>query len=394
MSQLNTLKSSATLVVTGGHLITPVAERFATLSLNGQTIASLSQFEEAEQPGAEVLSADGCYVTPGLIDLQVNGGPECNLWGDPDEAEIINLRKTMAHCGVTSFLPTLITDEIEHLKKNISLLTRLGARVCKATGNCGGQAELLSEALSDSAACGLARMLGLHLEGPFLSREKPGVHPQQWVRQLTKDAVADLVTDAVALITLAPETDPGGESIKFLTERGVCVSVGHSNATLAQAKEAFRCGARLMTHTFNALPPLAHRAPGAVTAALLDPQVFCCVIADGLHVDPAIVELIIKIKGVERTILVTDRAQVGTSNGGLVGSSLLLDQAVRNVVEWEIATFPEAIRMASYNPAIALGVEPYLGLLQSGHAGDLVIWDKQTLCVKQVVLGGKLVAVG
>ena len=115
-------------------------------------------------------------------------------------------------------------------------------------------------------------------------------------------------------------------------------------------------------------------------------------IADGLHVDRSIVELIVKLKGPQRTILVTDRAFVGTSKGGLVGSSLTLDQAVRNVVNWGIASFADAVRMASWNPAVVLGLEKCLGELACGKLADLVIWDEKTLKVKQVILGGELVA--
>ena len=235
-------------------------------------------------------------------------------------------------------------------------------------------------------------MVGIHLEGPFLSPEKPGVHPPQWIKPLSRKAVSDLVTEAVSLITLAPESEPGGESIAFLKERGISISLGHSNATFEEARAAFGRGVTLMTHTFNALPTLNHRAPGAVGAALLDPRVYCCVIPDGLHVDPSIVELIVRIKGIDRTILVTDRAQVGTSKGGLVGSSLTLDQAVRNVVNWGIASFADAVKMATWNPAKALGLENVLGEIAPGKMGDLVLWNKETLAIKAVIIGGEIIS--
>jgi N-acetylglucosamine-6-phosphate deacetylase len=236
-----------------------------------------------------------------------------------------------------------------------------------------------------------ARMPGIHLEGPFLSPERPGVHPPQHIRPLSEQAAADLVQDAVRLMTVAPEQDESGQAIAYLQKHGVRVSLGHSNANFAEAQQAFDRGVRLMTHTFNALPPVQHRAPGAVTAALLDERVYCCVIADGLHLDPEIVRLIYKIKGPSKTILVTDRAHVGTSQGGLVGSSLTLEQAVRNVVKWGIASFADAITMATVTPAAALGLDFALGHLSPGKLADFVVWDANTLEIKQVAVGGRLV---
>jgi len=378
MPQIKQAKSSSALVVRDGTLIIPDEERFAPIWLKDGLIEAISDCCPGADPSRPHLEADGCYVTPGLIDLQVNGGPECDLWADPDDAALYQLRKFMAGCGVTSFLPTLITDEIPRLKAKIARL-----------GKSGVSREPQADLVSDSQPVA-ARMLGLHLEGPFLSPERPGVHPPQSIQPLSSRAVRELVTDAVSLVTLAPEGDAGGQAIEFLKERGILVALGHSNATFEQAKAAFDRGVRLMTHTFNALPALHHRAPGAVGAALLDPRVYCCVIADGLHVNREIVELIVKLKGVERTILVTDRAAVGTTQGGLVGSSLTLDQAVRNVVEWGIASFADAVRMASLNPAVALGLDRRLGRLSPGALADLVIWDAESLKIKHVVVGGRL----
>src|SRR5690606_13846671 len=194
-----------------------------------------------------------------------------------------------------------------------------------------------------------ARMPGVHLEGPFLSPARPGVHPPEFIKSPNVSDLELLVTDEVLLITMACEEDSGGECIDWLKGR-TNISLGHSNATIEEAETAFGRGVRLMTHTFNALPALHHRAPGAVGAAFLDDQVICCVIADGLHLAPKIVELILKIKGEDRVILVTDVAHIGTTGGDLVGSSIILDEAVRNLVEWSVSDFRTAIAMATANP--------------------------------------------
>ena len=363
-----------TMILEGGHLITPLDERFTDLCLEGGRIERLSDDGLRAQSGVDNIDCSGCYVTPGLFDLQVNGGPECSLWGDPTAQDLTRLRKSLARQGTTSFLPTLITDDLGHLKKNIEFLSAQGAGA------------------DDARADLLARMPGIHLEGPCLSPQRPGVHPPQWLQPLTRKLMEEIAGRSVSLVTLAPELEPSGESVSWLIDRGVRVSLGHSNATADEARRGFTQGIRLVTHTFNALPPLHHRAPGAVGAALCEPVVTCCIICDGLHIDRTVADLVIEHKGASRVILVTDAAQVGTKGGGLVGSSIHLSEAVRNVVGWGIASFIEAISMASYNPAAALGLEDRIGHLAPGKAADLVVWDKQTLAIKHVIVGGRLVA--
>jgi N-acetylglucosamine-6-phosphate deacetylase len=233
-------------------------------------------------------------------------------------------------------------------------------------------------------------MPGVHLEGPCLSPQRPGVHPPQHLQPLSLEVLRKITTNIVKLITLAPELNPSAEIVQFLSDKKVCVALGHSNATYEEAQNAFAQGVSMMTHTFNAMAPLHHRNPGAVTAALLDDKVWCCVIADGQHLVPPAVQLILRTKGFAKTILVTDIAHVGTSQGGLVGSSILLNEAVENVVKWGFCTFPQAIRMASYNPAKALGWEQKIGVLAPGAAADVVVWDKETLAIKRVISRGQL----
>jgi len=362
-----------TLAIQGGELITPLEERFTTVWLAGAEISHIGDRSPAAA-SHRVLDAGGCYVTPGLIDLQVNGSQSCNLWGDPSQPELSVLRSELATLGVTSFLPTLITDEIGHLKKNIAFLRSSGA----------GSSQLDAKVDSNGA-----RMPGIHLEGPCLSPEKPGVHPPEWLQPLTRALMEELTTEGVTLVTLAPELDPSGESVRYLLERNVRVSLGHSNATYEEARTAFEQGVRLMTHTYNALPPLHHRSPGAIMAGFRDCLVTACIICDGLHVDPNMVRLLIQTKGVPQVILVTDQAYVGTSKGGLVGSSISLSAAVRNVVEWGIVGFTDAIRMATWNPAAVMGLNSRIGHLEPGKLADIVVWDKQSLAIRHVIVGGE-----
>lgn len=366
------------LALTGGHLITPTEHRFTNLWLDGPRVAALSETCPDGSSQCRQLDVSDCYVTPGLVDLQVNGGPECDLWADPQPGEIGALRARLAGCGVTSFLPTLITDEPGHMRQNMDRLRQAG------TGRPAG-----NDVGTDG---GGSRMLGIHLEGPCLSPERPGVHPSRFIVKPSPAFMRDLVCDEVALVTMAPELDEGLETVDYLVKAGICVALGHSNATYAQASEAFSHGVRLVTHAFNALPPVLHRAPGAIGAALADGNVSLSVIADGLHVDPFMVGLLVRHKGVDGVVLVSDSARVGTSQGGLVGSSITVYDAVRNVVAWGLASFPEAVRMASFNPCRLIGLEGMLGVLAPGALADIAVWEKATLRIRHVIIGGRLVA--
>jgi N-acetylglucosamine-6-phosphate deacetylase len=331
----------------------------------------------------QTIDAQDCYVTAGLFDLQVNGSPQCNLWQDPTAGQFIQLCDLLLKSGVTAFLPTLITDDMEHLKKNIAFLESMGV----------GE-PIQSQPKNKTGKFDASQLIakpGIHLEGPFLSPQRPGVHPKQYLKPLLMPQLKELARPSVKLMTLAPELDNAEKSIEFLAQKGIITSLGHSDASFEEARRAFAWGMHMITHIFNALPPLHQRRPGAVLAALLDKDVYCCVICDGLHVDPNMVKLLVSIKGVDKVILVTDIASVGTTGGELVGASITLNEAVRNIVNWGIVTFPEAIRMATFNPACAMNLDHCLGQIKSGRRADLIIWDKQTLAIKHVIANGELV---
>ncbi len=366
-----------TSVIAGGELITPKEHRFANLWLNAGSIEQIRSDLPEPDLQAQVIDASQCFVTPGLFDIQVNGDPECDLWADPQQGDLEKLRKNLARAGVTSFLATLITDDVAHLRRNIDFLSSQAAA---------------EDPLNNGAAKPMSRIAGIHLEGPCLSPQRPGVHPPQWLKPLSVELMERLISPGVKLMTVAPELDPSGKTLLYLRDKGVQVALGHSNATLEEARQAFSKDVHLMTHTFNALPPLHHRAAGAIGAAILDDDVTCCLICDGLHVCPEVSSILIKLKGPDRIILVSDAAHTGTSKGGLVGSSIHLSEAVRNVVKWHAASFIDAIRMATWNPAKAIGESDRIGELAPGKHADIVLWDKQTLQIKQVFVGGQLIA--
>lgn len=377
------------LVIENGYLVTPDQERPTKLWLKDGAILYIGDLLPAnlgQESAFKSVDASGCYVTPGLIDLQMNGGPDCDFWKTLSidaygVSEVRALRRELLSRGVTAFLPTLITADVDHLVKNIAFLKSQGvSRVLPF-----GQEKNLKDQPEREP---LSRMVGIHLEGPCLSPERPGVHPKEWIRPFTPETIAPLIDSTVALFTAACEGDPDGKAIDLLKKNNIVVSLGHSNATFEEANKAFEQGATMITHTFNALPPLHHRKLGAVGAALLSKDTTCCLIADGLHLDKATCALIFAIKGAAKTILVTDRASIGTSGGDLVGSSISLDQAVQNMVNWNICSFADAIRMASHNPAKAIGLDHYLGSIEMGKAADLVFFDRTSLEVKKAFVAG------
>ncbi len=377
------------LVIENGYLVTPDQERPTKLWLKDGAILYIGDLLPAnlgQESAFKSVDASGCYVTPGLIDLQMNGGPDCDFWKPLSNdsygvSEVRALRRELLSRGVTAFLPTLITADVDHLVKNIAFLKSQGvSRVLPF-----GQEKNLKDQPEREP---LSRMVGIHLEGPCLSPERPGVHPKEWIRPFTPETIAPLIDSTVALFTAACEGDPDGKAIDLLKKNNIVVSLGHSNATFEEANKAFEQGATMITHTFNALPPLHHRKLGAVGAALLSKATTCCLIADGLHLDKATCALIFALKGAAKTILVTDRASIGTSGGDLVGSSISLDQAVQNMVNWNICSFADAIRMASLNPAKAIGLDHYLGSIEMGKAADLAFFDRKSLEVKKAFVAG------
>ncbi|PWT94965.1 MAG: hypothetical protein C5B53_12105 [Candidatus Melainabacteria bacterium] len=371
-------------VLSGGQVITPDQEFLADIYVNDGRLKILKD-GGAPKGKVERLEISNCFVTPGLIDLQVNGTAKCNLWEQPDQKQFEALCEELLQAGVTSFLPTLITADIEHIKKNRRFLEGLGAGAPLSNGSAAATAH------GAVAKAAMIRMPGIHLEGPFISPERPGVHPKEFIKAPNVAQLKEVISPAVKLVTLAPEYGEGEAAARFLLGKKITVSLGHSNATFEQAQKAFDWGIKLITHTFNALPPLHHRAVGAVGAALLKEDVFCCLIADGLHLNQEMVKIVIRLKGPDRVVLVTDVAHVGTTGGGLVGSSIMLSDAVRNLVSWGAASFREAIKMATFNPAKVINLEKELGSIKNDGLADLVVWYKDSLKIRHVVAGGRLV---
>ncbi|HVV16858.1 MAG TPA: N-acetylglucosamine-6-phosphate deacetylase [Polyangia bacterium] len=328
----------------------------------------------------------GAIVSPGLVDLQCNGGFGVEVGGDA--AALRELARRLPATGVTTFLPTLVS-----------------------AGPAAYRAAAASWVAAARQAPGAA-MPGLHLEGPLLAPARAGAHDRRAIADAdaTLDDVLDelLDADAVRIVTLAPERPGALERIARLCAAGVTVSLGHTDGSFAEITAGIQAGARLATHLYSAMSPFAHRAPGAVGAVLTDDRVTATVIADGVHTHPAALMLALRAKGAERIALVTDAVAAagapagryrlgglevvsdGTSarllDGTLAGSTLTMDAAVRAMVTLGGATPAEALSMASIVPADAIGLRDR-GRLALGQRADLVLWSAD-LAVETTIAGG------
>ena len=319
----------------------------------------------------------GDWLSLGGVDLQINGGlglafPDLQ---DSDGHKLKQICDYLWQQGVDSFLPTIVTTGVEQIQRSLQTI------------------EGFMASQTDEAA---AKILGVHLEGPFLNRAKRGAHPDKYLLPLTLgnlQQVLGIYGHVVKVITLAPELDSSGVTLDYLKEQNIIVSLGHSLATATEAQRAFKRGASMVTHAFNAMPSLHHRQPGLLGAAVVSPQVYCGLIADGNHVCPLMLELILKASDYDRGIFLVsdalspiglpdgvypwDERQItvteGTArlaDGTLSGTTLPLLVGVTNLVKWG-CDVGKAIAMATESPRKAIA---HSGL-QVGQTANLLRWN-------------------
>jgi N-acetylglucosamine-6-phosphate deacetylase len=326
---------------------------------------------------------EGAWLAPGFIDVQVNGSGDVLFNETPTPDGIRAIAAAQRRFGTTAMLPTLISDTPE--KTNAAL-----AAVAKLVG-------------SDPS------ILGIHLEGPFLSPEKPGVHALRHIRTPTAadEAMLAMPHPGVMVMTLAPERVPPG-FIRQLASTGARICLGHSVATYQEARAAMAEGLTGFTHLFNAMPPLGSREPGPIAAALESPDIWFGMIVDGVHVDPATLRL--ALRGAARPMLITDAMPPagGTlssfslqgepivcdggrclrRDGTLAGTALDMATAVRNCVRLLGVPLELALRFASVHPASFLGLDHWLGHLTSGYRADIVALDPGSMEITGVWIAG------
>jgi len=325
------------------------------------------------------------FICPSFLDLQINGAFGIDV--GPDHEALLDLARELPKTGTTSFLPTLISSPI---------------------GRYGGFLEALERAAPTSGA----KILGAHLEGPFLSPARKGAHDPKYLQPVDLGLLEELLGGGlVRVMTIAPELPGSGRAAGLLRERGAVASVGHTDATYEEVVRALDAGFTKATHLYNAMSPLTHRAPGAVGAMLNDDRVRCGIIADGVHVHEGALRVAYRQKGADGLALVTDameaagmppgeyelsgrnvRLQDGAvrlPDGTLAGSALTMDRAVRNAVALLGVSPQTAVRMASETPAEILGM-PEKGRIARGADADLVVLAPD-LSVEETIVAGETV---
>ena len=340
--------------------------------------------------GAQVIDLAGLTLAPGFIDLHVHGGGGFSLMTE-DREEVRSYARWVVSKGVTAFLITLVAARRPQLERWLAAAASVGEGVPSG-----------------------AWPLGVYLEGPFVNPKRKAAFPPEGLRPPDVGELLAHVRTAqgrLRIIALAPELAGARELIAAAGDQGLVVSIGHSDATYEEALEAISLGVTQATHCFNAMRPFHHRDPGCLGAIFASPRVAAELIADGVHVHPGAMALLLRAKGPQRTILVTDGVAPaglgpGTyslagrqvevmggmatlADGTLAGSVATMDQLVRNLVRLGLASLQDALRMASLNPAAALGLEGGKGRIARGFDADLVALD-EGLEVAMTFVGGEL----
>lgn len=338
----------------------------------------------------EVIDAKGNFVSPGFIDIHIHAAGGYDTMDENTES-INEISKIIARHGVTSFLPTTMTVDEKEIKKALK-----NVKYSMDNGTDG------------------ALVLGAHLEGPFISEKKKGAHDEKYIREPDIDFFTNLVDgdfSVVKTVTIAPELNGALEFIKFIEDKGITASLGHSNGTYDDVIKAVESGATHSTHLYNAMTGFSHREPGVV-GAIFDSPLTTEFIADGVHIHFAAIRTAIKNKGCEKCSLITDamkacdlgdgeydlgglevfvkNGEARLKDGTLAGSTLTLDRAVRNILKNTNLNIVDAVSMATKVPAKISRVADRKGTIKKGYDADIAIFDED-INVKTTIVGGKVV---
>ncbi len=377
-------------IFTAAQIITPleVIEQGAVLVTDGkiERVAPLRWIEDNSV--AQRIDLGDATLSPGYIDIHIHGNAGHDVMEGEDSA-LEAIERSLAKQGVTSYCPTTVTASLD---KTLYALEKLGKRV-----TAGQQA-------------GRATPLGIHLEGPFISTAKCGVHP---VHHIVPPSIQlfeklwEASQGTIALMTVAPELPDAEEFIREVTRKGVRVSLGHSNADTRSALAGIAAGGSHATHTFNAMRALDHREPGILGVVISHPRISADIIADGVHVAPEVVRIFLAAKGDDRAVLITDaisatgmpegRYSLGSFevevkdgrcllDGKLAGSVLTMDRAVRNVMLFGDYDLARAVRLATRNPAAVLGAASR-GVIAPKAIADFVALDRKGNVIKTFIAG-------
>jgi N-acetylglucosamine-6-phosphate deacetylase len=372
----------STLLIHASRALTPTTEiNDVGILIREDVIEAIGPRSGMTLPaGAQEIRATGRTAMPGFLDVHIHGAGGHDIM-EGSSAAMRAITRKVSEYGTTSLVATTVTASTDETLRAVEGIAGYIAR----------QHE------TDEPR---AEILGIHLEGPFISKERRGVHPAQWIQMPSAEMLNRMLKAAAGnarMLTIAPEVLGAAPCIDAAREAGLVVSMGHTDATYEQARAAIARGARSATHLFNAMRPFSHRDPGVVGAVLTSPDINAELIADGVHVEEGAMKLLLLAKGVGRVILVSDglsatgmpegKYTLGgfevTVSGGvcrnadgiLAGSTLTLDRALRNVVALGVS-LPDAARMLTLNPASLLGIEFKKGSLRVGADADIVLLDE------------------
>lgn len=329
-----------------------------------------------ERPVGDIIDYSDYHLAPGLVDTHIHGYASHDVMDNDFEGMKV-ISEGLLSCGVTSWLPTTLTDSVENLDA-----------VCETIGQHAGEEKG-------------AKIRGIFLEGPFFTEKYKGAQNPKYMSDPSIDKLEkwhSLSKGLVNKIAIAPERKGVKEFIEFANSKKIHTALAHSDATYQEAKEAVDAGANIFVHVYNGMSDLHHREPGMVGAALDLKGVFAEMICDGHHVHPAAANIVVKARGVEETVLITDCMRAGGQgegdsrlgeyevivkdgaarlkhNGSLAGSILELIQAVQNVVKWGLVSLPDAIRMASLAPARSVNIDQVCGSIAEGRTADFIVID-------------------
>lgn len=388
------------IALSANRLYTPQEEILEPLLFieNGRIVSVSSRSQREVPANAKVVDlthdCPGAILVPGYVDIHVHGGIGVDVMrADPSDLQRLNTFHAMH--GVTGYFATTVAAPIDE--------------TCRAFERLANAIEA-AENSRESNGGAQAIPLGIHLEGPFLSHQRRGVHPPEYLIEPTV-AIFDRLWQAarghVRMMTIAPELPGALEVISEAARRKVCVSIGHSDASLEAARAGVHAGARHATHTFNAMRPLDHRAPGILGEVLTDNEISADIIADGIHVAREVVEIFLQAKGFAHSVLITDataaagmpdgKYQLGpievtvkdgmcTKDGNLAGSVLTMDRAVRNITQFARWSLRDAVRAATLNATQAAGLTHH-GRLAAGTEANIVVLSPDGEVKKTIVRG-------
>ena len=374
------------IVVYAGTILTPQEEiADGVILVEGTRITAIGHRDTVKIPeGASDYAAGGMTVVPGFIDIHIHGAGGHDVMEGTARA-LDRITTAVARFGTTSIVATTLTAPAEETCKSLEGIARY----------------VHSREISEDRRRLAAEVLGIHLEGPFISKTRRGAHPPEGITRPSPELLEKFLAAAdgtARILTLAPEMPGALELIGLAVARKLLVALGHTDATFEQAREAIRAGARHTVHVYNAMRPFSHRDPGVLGAVLTDPEITAEVIADGVHVVGPAIEILLATKGLDHVLLASDamaatgmadgsyrlgnfdvRVEGGVarnSEGRLAGSTLTLDRALRNMVGLGVS-LQDAVRMATILPARRLGLAGKKGILAVGADADLVVLTPQ-----------------